>query len=357
MHAGIDSERDPVPERSGLSRIAMLAFRRLIEAIEAEGSAALVTLARVEGSSPREAGARLVVRPSGGFQGTIGGGALEWVALAAAQAALKDGRGPASRRSLALGPELAQCCGGRVEWRIETFDQSDLADLAPIAKSECAGPTTLRAKIGSDGRVERAVEPNRRGEDLTASLPAAGDWIEPIGESARTVYLFGAGHVGRALALALAPLPFAVRWIDSRREAFPAHAPANVTLIHAPEPVSELRNAPDHALIIVMTHSHPLDLEIVAEALRSERFGYVGLIGSATKRARFVSQMRQAGLPNARLSKLVCPIGIPGIEGKDPAVIAAATAAQLLVISEKIEGGHQSTACASLGPEQSSINL
>src|SRR3974390_3421797 len=106
----------------------MLAFSRLIDAIEAEGCAALVTLARVEGSSPREAGARMVVRPSGGFHGTIGGGALEWAALSAAQGVLKGGRGPASRRSLALGPELAQCCGGRVEWRIETSDKRDLPD-------------------------------------------------------------------------------------------------------------------------------------------------------------------------------------------------------------------------------------
>src|SRR5258707_2465404 len=101
----------------------MKAFRRLIEAIEAEGSAALVTLARVEGSSPREAGVRMVVRPSGGFHGTIGGGTLEFAALEAANEALGRGRGPARRRSLALGPELGQCCGGRVEWRVETFGQ------------------------------------------------------------------------------------------------------------------------------------------------------------------------------------------------------------------------------------------
>jgi len=314
----------------------MLAFRRLIDAIEAEGSAALVTLARVEGSSPREAGARMVVRPSGGFHGTIGGGALEWVALEAAQTALKQGRGPASRRSLALGPELAQCCGGRVDWRIETFDRRDLSDLRAIAAAEGAGPITLRAHVGGDGRVERNLEADRRGDDLTASLAIDDGWIEPLGESARAVYLFGAGHVGRSLALALAPLPFVVRWIDSRREAFPAHVPANVALIHAREPAAELANAPDGALIVVMTHSHGLDLEIVAEALRSERFGLVGLIGSATKRARFLSQMRAAGLSNAILAKLVCPIGLPGIEGKEPAVIAASTAAQLLMASEKL---------------------
>ena len=231
----------------------MRAFRRLVDAIDTEGSAALVTLTRVEGSSPREAGARMVVRPSGGFHGTIGGGALEWAALDAAQAALKQGRQAAERRSLALGPELAQCCGGRVEWRIETFDRRDLTDLSPIVEAESGGRTSLKASMRSDGRVERMVEEDRRGDELTASLPASEGWTEPLGESVRAVYLFGAGHVGRALALTLAPLPFAVRWIDSRREAFPAYAPANVGLIHAPEPTNELANAPDGALIVVMT--------------------------------------------------------------------------------------------------------
>src|SRR5271155_6250824 len=121
----------------------MRAFRRLIDAIEAEGSAALVTLARVEGSSPREAGARMVVRPSGGFHGTIGGGALEFAALDAAQAALRAGRGPALRRSLALGPELGQCCGGRGEWRDEALDNRDLEHLLTLAIAGSGGPATL----------------------------------------------------------------------------------------------------------------------------------------------------------------------------------------------------------------------
>ncbi len=315
----------------------MLAFRRLVEAIEAEGAAALVTLARVQGSSPREAGARMAVRPSGGFNGTIGGGTLEWAALEAAQTALGKGRGPAERRSLALGPDLAQCCGGRVEWRIETFDRRDLEDLAALAAAEARGAATIRAAVGLEGRVERRLEPDHRAEGPIGALPDEGCWTEPIGESARAVYLFGAGHVGRALALALAPLPFALRWIDPRRQAFPAHAPGNVALIHAPDPLVELANAPDGALIVIMTHSHALDLEIVAEALRAGRFAYVGLIGSMTKRARFLSQMRAAGLSETALAKLVCPIGLPGIGGKDPAVIAAATAAQLLMAGERAE--------------------
>jgi xanthine dehydrogenase accessory factor len=312
----------------------MKAFRRLIEAIEAEGSSALVTLARVEGSSPREAGVRMVVRPSGGFHGTIGGGTLEFAALEAANEALRKGRGPARRRSLALGPELGQCCGGRVEWRVETFDKRDLDDLAALAIAEGGGSATLSARLGSDGRVQRTLASSVR-ERRLARL-ADDSWTEPLGTLARAVYLFGAGHVGRALALALAPLPFAARWIDPRRDAFPSHAPANVTLIHASEPAAELASAPDGAIVVVMTHSHALDFEIVAEALRVERFGYVGLIGSATKRARFLSQMRAAGLTEVQLARLVCPIGVPGLESKDPAVIAASTAAQFLIVSEKL---------------------
>jgi xanthine dehydrogenase accessory factor len=312
----------------------MKTFRRLIEAIEAEGVAALVTLARVQGSSPREAGARMVVRPSGGFHGTVGGGALEFAALEAANEALRRGRGPAARRSLALGPELGQCCGGRVEWRVETFDKRDLDDLSALAIAESGTAETLSARMGPDGRVQRALG-SSVSERRLARL-ADESWTEPLGAISRAVYLFGAGHVGRALALTLAPLPFAVRWIDPRRDAFPAHAPANVTLIHAPEPAAEVASAPDGALVVVMTHSHALDLEIVAEALRVERFGYVGLIGSATKRARFLSQMRAAGLTEVQLARLVCPIGVPGLESKDPAVIAASTAVQLLIVSEKL---------------------
>ena len=175
----------------------MRAFRRLIEAIEAEGSAALVTLARVEGSSPREEGARMVVRPSGGFHGTIGGGALEFAALDAAQAALRRGRGPAFRRSLALGPELGQCCGGRVEWRVETFDARDVDDLSALAIAEGGASAALSALLGPDGRVQRALG-SSASERKLARL-AGESWTEPLGVPARAVYLFGAGHVGTGI--------------------------------------------------------------------------------------------------------------------------------------------------------------
>ena len=270
----------------------MTLYRRLVDSLLAEGSAALVTLVATKGSSPREAGTAMVVRPSGGFHGTIGGGALEWRALDEALAALRRGRGAPVHGALALGPDLGQCCGGRVDWRIDVYDRADLDGLESLAREEAA-------------RSQGAP-----------------------------VVLFGAGHVGRALALALAPLPFAVRWIDSRAEAFPALTPKGFALVRASDPPAELAGAPDGALIVVMTHSHPLDLAIVSEALRQNRFGYVGVIGSATKRARFESLLRKAGLPDSALAKLVCPIGIPGIGGKEPAVIAASVAAQLLLAVE-----------------------
>ena len=297
-----------------------------------------MTLARVQGSSPREAGARMVVRPSGGFHGTIGGGALEWVALEAALAALKAGRGPRRGARWRWAPNSRNAAAAESTGGSRFLTARDVEELGALAAAEGEGAGSLTARIGADGRVERRLDRDRPGGRLTEALPDGKEWTEPIGESARAVYLFGAGHVGRALALALAPLPFVVRWIDLRREAFPARAPANVALIHAPEPASELANAPDGALIVVMTHSHAIDLDIVAAALKSERFGYVGLIGSATKRARFLSQMRDAGLTEAMLARLVCPIGVPGIEGKDPAVIAASTAAQLLMMSERLAG-------------------
>ena len=303
-------------------------FSRLVEALEAEGRAALVTLVRVDGSGPQAPGAGLVLRATGGFRGTIGGGALEWEALAAAKAALARGRGPDETRITALGPELGQCCGGRVEWRIETFDVRDLEALRPLVSAERKGPFTLSAEISGDGRTRRslvAVDPNARGR------------VERHGEALSRLQLHGAGHVGRALVLALAPLPFTVDWIDSRPEAFPERTPANVRMIAAVDPPSELRNAPDGAMILVMTHSHPLDLAIVAAALTQPRFAFVGLIGSQSKRARFLSRLREGGLSDAALHNLVCPIGLPQIVGKDPPVIAASVAAQLLAARASLQ--------------------
>jgi xanthine dehydrogenase accessory factor len=309
----------------------MQIFKRLIEALDAEGAGALVSLIKVEGSSPRESGTRMVVRPSGAFNGTIGGGQLEWQALAAAQDALARGRAAPVRRTVLLGPDLAQCCGGRVEWLIETFDRRDAPELAALAAAERAGPLVVRAVRTEDGRLSRRPAPAPAAAGPAIETAPDGALVERFGDGSTDLYLFGAGHVGRALVLALAPLPFRVRWIDQRQEAFPLRAPTNVTMIHSEDPAAELAAAPDGAHVLVMTHSHPLDLAIVSRALGEARFAFVGLIGSATKRARFMSQMRAAGMSKTALDRLTCPIGLPGVEGKEPAIIAAAVAAQLLI--------------------------
>ena len=306
----------------------MNSFRHLIEALDAEGAAALVTLTGVSGSSPREPGARMVVRPSGAFRGTVGGGTFEFEAIEAARRALAEGPGPALRRRALLGPDYGQCCGGRVDWLIETFDRRDLPDLADLAAHDM--PLTTHARLDGEGRYRRVAQ-DVAGAVGSAQIAPDGALVETFGERATPVLLFGAGHVGRALVLALAPLPFAVRWIDSRPDAFPVHAPSNALRVRAENPVAELAGAPDDALALVMTHSHGLDFDIVLAALAPRRLRYVGLIGSQTKRARFVSRLRAAGLDEEALGALVCPIGVAGIEGKAPAVIAAATAAQLLM--------------------------
>jgi xanthine dehydrogenase accessory factor len=376
-------------------------WRRLADLVAAEGRAALVTVHRVRGSAPREEGARLIVRPDGAFHGTIGGGRLEWEALRLARAALVEARPPARFVEQVLGPDLGQCCGGVVTLLVETFELVDLAEIEALAAAEEVGAARIEACLGEDGWVRRAlslpplrgrVAPalagvgrggaafaahgeadsarsefsasrapaapphppfadakgtfSRRGEKERARQPEK-HWTEPLGPIPTSLLLFGAGHVGRALVLALAPLPFRVRWIDSRDEAFPAYVTANVAPVRADDPAAEIGAAPPGAFVLVMTHDHALDLSITAAALGRPDLPFVGLIGSATKRARFVARLRNFGMPEARIAALACPIGVPGIASKEPAIIAAATAAQLLAERERVAAavrGHASSA-------------
>ena len=283
----------------------MRVWRQLAEIVAGHGAAALVVVHRAQGSTPREAGAALVVRPDGAFHGTIGGGRLEWEGLREARAALAEGRGAARFGEHVLGPDLGQCCGGRVTLRVETFDLRDAGELARLADAEDEGET-VESLIDGTGRVARRSL--RRGEG------SAHRWTDRLAEPSTPLLLFGAGHVGRALALALAPLPFALRWIDGREDAFPTHVPANATPIHAPDPPAAIASAPSGAFVLVMTHDHALDLAVTAAALRRADLPFVGLIG----------------LSPARVAALACPIGLSGIAGKEPAVIAASVAAQLL---------------------------
>ena len=367
------------------------------EMVVSHGCCALVTVAEVRGSAPREPGARMVIAPDGGFRGTIGGGELEWQAIGTARDALSRDVPTAMFDRLTLGPDLGQCCGGSVRLLTEVFDRERLDEVRALAAREAAGPFVTRGRIGPR-RVERvvtggvasgtlgpdetsrpmgsaaladtargALDPEGTGRplhrpaivDSSSGAGASGasrrerrrggttgrgvvhprlpvvletdDFVvELFCDLRRPVWLFGAGHVGRALMLALAPLPFDVTWVDERADAFPAALPANVRPLRSDDPAEVLARVPDGALIVVMTHSHSRDLSIVHAALAAGRFGYVGLIGSASKRARFTRRLRDAGVAETRIAALVCPIGLCGIRSKHPAAIAAGVAAQLL---------------------------
>jgi xanthine dehydrogenase accessory factor len=158
-------------------------------------------------------------------------------------------------------------------------------------------------------------------------------------DTRRPLYIFGAGHVGRALILAFAPLPFRIRWIDTRPDAFPAAIPANVTPMGA-DPESVMAQAGEGSFVLILTHSHPLDLSLTAAALKNPAIAYLGLIGSATKKARFLSRLAEAGMGEEARARVVCPIGLPGLGSKLPAAIAASVAADLLIRDERLKIMH-----------------
>jgi xanthine dehydrogenase accessory factor len=313
-------------------------WRQVLDGIDRHGRLAMVTIAAKRGSSPRDAGARMIVYPDATFTGTIGGGTLEWKAIAMAQAALANPNAPkAETRGFALGPELGQCCGGNVELVLELIERDRRDEIAALAGREADGNITTRGRLVSDRGVIREIV-----EDALvpgAAAYSAGVLTEGFGDERRPVFLFGAGHVGRALVLAMAPLPFRVTWIDPRPDAFPAYVPANVTALQADAPAEVLAKAPEGTFVLAMTHSHPLDLAVAAAALSSPRFPYVGVIGSKTKRARFTRQLTEAGIPRARVAEMVCPIGASAVHSKLPAVIAATTVVELLERDDVLKAG------------------
>jgi xanthine dehydrogenase accessory factor len=267
----------------------MLHLRRLAARWLAEGRAAIVvTVAAAKGSVPRQAGTPMLVDP-GRALGTIGGGHLELQAIAAARAALGSAAPVPFTRHYPLGPALGQCCGGAVTLGFAPLDAAALAA-----------------------------------------------WPEPPPRF--TLQLYGAGHVGRAIARALAPLDVRVDWIDEREDEFPprffeesdAPWPEHIRRICVDAVEAEVEEAPPGACYLVLTHRHDLDLRITEAILRRGDFAFCGLIGSKTKRARFVHRFEARGIATDTIARLTCPIGIAGIEGKEPEIIAAAVVAQLL---------------------------
>lgn len=296
------------------------------EALE-QGPAALVTILATEGSAPRGPGARMVVTQAG-LAGTIGGGALEHQAATQARAILAHPPGSWRVQDYPLGPLLGQCCGGRVRLMVERLES--------VPDGE--GPF----EVSLSDRVERGLFPGESRGPVTDSdldpglrrgtigargpLPAAGArFVEPAETDLLPVTMFGAGHVGRAIAARAQGLPLHFAWHDSRPEAAET---AGVVLADEAAMVACAGQASEGAAVVILTHDHALDYRLTAAALGS-RARFVGLIGSRTKRARFLSRLAADGVDTARLT---CPIGLLGIHGKEPEVIAIATLAQLLTL-------------------------
>ncbi len=249
--------------------------------------ALLVRVVRVEGSVPREVGAWMMVQTSR-VTGTIGGGHLEFDAIARARAMLAGTEAiPTETQRYALGPSLGQCCGGVMWLQFEKLSAQDI-------------------------------------ESLPARLQSGGP----------PVALFGGGHVGQAIARQLAHLPFALHWIDSRDEIFPADTAPNVHCEHSNPVQSAVADLAPGSAVLIMSFSHAEDLEILAQCLLRARetndLPYIGLIGSQTKWATFRHRLEARGFNDRDFARVTCPIGVPGITGKQPEVIAVAVAAQLL---------------------------
>jgi xanthine dehydrogenase accessory factor len=305
----------------------------------AQGPAALVTILATEGSAPRGAGARMVVTDDA-LHGTIGGGALEWRVAEQARAILALPPGSWRVQDYPLGPLLGQCCGGRVrllverldadatEW-IEAFDKAEevIARFETDAINRNLFPGEGRGPVSGRAQLDPGLRRGRIG--ARGAFPEAGtEFLEPMETAGTPLILFGAGHVGRAIADRGPGLPLHLAWFDSRAE---AAAYPGVMLAEESAMIACARAAPADAAILIVTHDHGLDYELAAAALAGEA-GYVGLIGSATKRARFLARLAAEGVDAARL---VCPIGLPGVTGKEPAVIAIAALAQILSLGQR----------------------
>ncbi|GAB7525761.1 xanthine dehydrogenase accessory protein XdhC [Paraburkholderia sp. 2C] len=303
----------------------------------------LVTVARAEGSAPREAGTKMIVTREAARH-TIGGGHLEWKAIETARQVLRDGmRAPTLRRleRFALGPSLGQCCGGAVVLAFERLDVGDLGWVTSLAKRVAAGQSTVRSV--SFGPAPDAVmlsdpEPGVESADCLlwdgAGFDDSGALLtETIAPRDFAVVLFGAGHVGAALARVLGTLPCHVRWVDERDAQFPPPDTLqadNVTIDANDAPDEAVDHAAPNTYFIVMTHDHQRDLALAERILRRGDFAFFGMIGSHTKRKQFEHRLAARGLDPARIARMQCPLGVEGIEDKSPEIIAISAAAQVL---------------------------
>ncbi len=302
----------------------MLDLAELHAAVSARGRVVRVVVAAAAGSTPRDVGAAMLIW-DGGQSGTIGGGALEWEATLRARAALTTGD---RLDKVPLGPDLGQCCGGAVMLLTEVWDAARLASVS--------GDAYARPMPGFDGdmpiQVAGRLRLARNAAQVLRSEQIQGWMIEPVARPDRPLWIWGAGHVGRALVAVMAPLPgVAITWIDTAPDRFPQDPPGHLRLLPVPDPGLAVPLAPQDAEHLILTYSHALDLDL-CHRLLPHGFASVGLIGSATKWARFRSRLAVLGHTPASIARIRCPIGIPAL-GKHPQAIAIGVAGEFLARS------------------------
>lgn len=305
-----------------------------------EQGAVLVTICTVKGSAPREAGAKMLVW-AGGQDGTIGGGTLEFTVVEQARRMLETDV-PWRFQNYPLGPLLGQCCGGNVGLLLERLEAADWLEEVAVAE-ECGRDYAITTRLLAGG-LEKQVGGASAAGDAIAVQHGAGTMARRIGEGAvitervtarPRLLMFGAGHVGQALAPIAATLPFHLAWFDTR----PEFAAPGVTLTD--DPVGHVNAAPPGAFALIFTQSHALDYDLTRAVLARGDFAYCGLIGSATKRTRFEKRLLADGILPAALARLVCPIGEIGLASKAPQVMAVAIAAELMLRWEKVKAAAQ----------------
>jgi xanthine dehydrogenase accessory factor len=316
----------------------------LLRALQHEPVVVRIVVTHVLGSAPREPGVCMLVGQQE-FEGTIGGGQLEWQALAAARTLLAGATAAARMQRLVLGTDLGQCCGGVVELWLERYTCADIALLRAASAAACAAPAVLITTItpgGVNHQIVNALGSNVQ-VDLLLRAPRAqalprvsgnietrATLLERLDQALPALWLYGAGHVGQALARIVAALPLRLTWIDTRAELFPAPIPESVQIVHAPDPLTTVTAAAPGTRFLVLTHSHALDYALCRTILERGDFASLGLIGSKSKAARFRSRLARDAVPADSIARLQCPIGAGGVASKWPAAIAVGVAFELL---------------------------
>jgi xanthine dehydrogenase accessory factor len=300
----------------------------------ADGPYVIVTVVECAGSVPRGTGTKMLVSDTA-LKGTIGGGNLEFKVIEQARKFLEDQGDEYRLQSYALGPLLAQCCGGNVTILLERVEPGAEFLLEPrhgFLKTYFEDGS-LRKEWVDYFSLDPFYFQDANGDRFDGGAKDAAAMVELVSRDPHTVYMFGAGHVGRAVSRALEPLPFDVVWVDAREDEFPQHIPVNHSKHVSDDYCGFVDEAKQGALYLIFSHNHQRDYELTARVMARGDAAYCGLIGSATKRARFENRLlKDRVVTEEDLPKLICPIGVPSIKGKEPEVIAASVAAQLLSV-------------------------